>query len=110
MPPWQKSELSDKQWYVVISQDCQIIFIFTFTENQYERKNSNLTYAELHSDFFLSPRFIQDLFLTRIGDSSSPILSFKKVWKSRLFMLEKNTFFRSFVDATCDDLFTFQMC
>ena len=78
------------QWKTVIS--CHVVglpnsfyFHFHFHRKSIWRKNSNLTYAELHSDFFLSPRFIQDLFLTRTGDSSSPILSFKKVWKSRLF-------------------------
>ena len=83
------------------------LFSFSLSQKINWRKNSYLTYAELHSDFFLSPRFIQDLFLTRTGDSSSPILSFKKVWKSRFFPGE-NTFFHNFVDATCD-LFTFQM-
>ena len=43
------------------------------------------TYAELHSDFFLSPRFMQDLFLTNTGDSSSPILSFKIIWKNQFW-------------------------
>ena len=57
--------------------------ILNFTKTNILKTKMILTYAELHSDFFLSPRFMQDLFLTSTGDSSSPILSFKEVWRRK---------------------------
>ena len=91
MPPWKKSEISDKQWYVVMSQDCQILVIFTFTENQYEGRtviwltlNCILTFSSLHALYKISSS-------QELGTPPHPSYHSKKSEKVVYFLLETKT-------------------